>query len=121
MKLLGIDWGEKRIGLALSEGKLAEPLGVVSSIEELEVIIRRENIERVVLGLPEGKHQKAVRQLGEKLENELGVEVIFRNEVLSTQIALEKAIAAGKKRKARRNLDAQAAAVLLQEYLDSNC
>jgi putative Holliday junction resolvase len=117
MKLLGIDWGEKRIGLAISEGELAEPYGIVGSFEELEEVIRQKGIGRIVLGLPEGKYRKTVRQLGKRLE-ELGVEVILRNEVLSTRIALERAIAAGKKKKARRNLDAIAAAVLLQEYLD---
>ena len=54
MKILGVDWGEKRIGLALSEGSFAEPYGVVSSFEELSKVIRQEGVRQVVLGLPEG-------------------------------------------------------------------
>jgi putative Holliday junction resolvase len=119
VKILGIDWGEKRIGLALSDNGLAEPYGTVGSVEELEEVIRQEGIRQVVLGLPEGKHRKKVRELGRRLERELGMEVIFRNEVLSTEAALKVAVEAGKGKKARRKLDALAAAILLQEYLDS--
>jgi len=117
--ILGVDWGERRIGLAISEGELAEPYGVVGSDDELEKVIRQEGIRRVVLGLPEGKHEEVVRRLGRKLEEESGVEVVFWNEVLSTKDALQIAIRSGKKRKSRRELDAIAAALLLQEYLDS--
>lgn len=118
MKVLGVDWGEKRIGLALSEGKLAEPSGVVGSIEELIGIAREKGVEKIVLGLPEGKHKKRVEELGMRLEEELGVEVIFWGEVLSTEAALKAVIEAGKGKKARQKLDALAAAILLQEYLN---
>lgn len=119
MKILAIDWGEKRIGLAISDGTLAEPLGVAGSVEELEKVIRQEGVRQVVLGLPEGKHRKRVGELGVRLGEELGVEVIFRSEVLSTGEVLKKTIEAGKGRRSRQNLDALAAALLLQEHLDS--
>lgn len=119
MKVLAIDWGEKRIGLAFSEGELAEPLGVVGSVEELIKIAKDHKVERIVLGLPEGRHQKRVKALGARLKKELGVEVVFWSEVLSTKVALQRAIEVGKGRKARRELDALAAAILLQEYLDT--
>lgn len=118
MRILGVDWGEKRIGLAFSEGKFAEPLGTVGSVEELKEVIRREGIGRVVLGLPEGKHQRRIKELGVRLKEELEVEIIFWSEVLSTEAALKAAIEAGKGKKARQKLDALAAAILLQEYLD---
>lgn len=119
MKVLAIDWGEKRIGLAVSHGELAEPLGVVGSVEELIKVTKDHKVERIVLGLPEGKHRKGVERLGMRLEEELGVEVVFWSEVLSTKVALQRAIEVGKGRKARRELDAPAAAILLQEYLDT--
>lgn len=118
MKILGVDWGEKRIGLAIAEDGLAEPLGVISSVEELIELAKNQKVEKIVLGLPEGKHEKQVRELGRRLEKELGVEVVFRSEVLSTEAALKVAIKAGKGKKDRRELDAIAAAILLQEYLD---
>jgi len=119
VKIIGIDWGEKRIGLALAEGKFAEPYGVVGSFTELAEVIGREGIERVLLGLPEGKHRRKVGKLKEKIEKELGVPVVLRGEILTTHQAREKAIEAGKPRKARRELDSFAAALLLQEYLDT--
>jgi len=118
MKILGVDWGEKRIGLAIAEGSLAEPLGVVDSVEKLLEIAKKEGVERIVLGLPEGRHEKKVKELGRRLEKELGVEVVLRGEVLSTETALKVAIEVGRGKKARRALDALAAAILLQEYLD---
>lgn len=119
VKLLGVDWGEKRIGLALADGTLAQPFGLVSSFEELEKVIRQEGIGQVVLGLPEGKHRTRVMNFGERIKG-LGVPVVFHSEVLTTHEALQKAIEAGKSRKARQaQLDSLAAALLLQEYLDS--
>lgn len=119
MKILGVDWGEKRIGLAIAEGSLAEPLGVVDAVEKLLEIAKKEGVEKIVLGLPEGRYEKKVKELGRRLEKELGVEVVLRGEVLSTEAALKVAIEVGRGKKARRALDALAAAILLQEYLDS--
>jgi len=118
VKLLGIDWGEKRIGLAVSAGGLAEPFGVVGSSTELIELVRSEGIEKIVLGLPEGRFEKRVRDLSKRIETELGIPVVLRSEVLTSRQALRKSIEAGKSKKSRRNLDAQAAALLLQEYLD---
>jgi RNase H-fold protein (predicted Holliday junction resolvase) len=92
---------------------------VVGSIEELIRVAKEEGAEKIILGLPEGKHQKKVRRLGKELEKGLGAEVVFRSEILSTGEALKRAIDSGKGKKARRELDSLAAAVLLQEYLDS--
>ena len=118
MKTLGVDWGEKRIGLALAEGSFAESYGVVSSYEELKNLIKNTGIEQVILGLPEGMHENKVRKLGEEIEQELNIPVVLRSEVLTSRLAQEKLIQAGKKKKDRRELDAASAALLLQEYLD---
>ena len=118
MKTLGVDWGEKRIGLALAEGSFAESYGVVSSYEDLKDLIKSLEIEKVILGLPEGMHENKVRKLGEKIEQELNIPVFLRSEVLTSRLAQEKLIQAGKKKKDRRELDAASAALLLQEYLD---
>jgi putative Holliday junction resolvase len=120
MTILGVDWGEKRIGMAIARGNLAEPLGVVSSFEELAVIVRQEGIRQIILGLPEGKFEARVRSWEKRIERELGVPVVLRLEVLTSRQALQKSIEAGKPKKSRRDLDAQAAALLLQEFLDEN-
>ncbi len=118
MKFLGVDWGEKRIGLAISDGSFAEPRGIAGSFEELADFIGKEKVEKVVLGLPEGRNEKKVRKFGRRIQEELKVPVIFRSEVLTSRQALERAIEAGKPRRARRDLDAASAAALLQEHLD---
>ena len=120
MRILGIDWGEKKIGLAISETSFAEPFGVVGSFDELKEIIKKEGVGKVVLGLPEGEHQEKVKELGGRIEKELNVPVTFRSEILTTRQALEKAIEAGKPRKSRRDLNALSATLILQEYLDES-
>ncbi|OGC54603.1 hypothetical protein A2797_01620 [candidate division WWE3 bacterium RIFCSPHIGHO2_01_FULL_48_15] len=117
-KMLGIDWGEKRIGLAIADDSLAQPYGLVGEFAELEKVIEKEGVEKVVLGLPEGKHEKQVRALARKIEA-LGIPVVFRSEILTSREALQKAIEAGKSKKSRRQLDALSAALLLQEHLDN--
>ncbi|HLD96636.1 MAG TPA: RuvX/YqgF family protein [Patescibacteria group bacterium] len=120
MIILGVDWGEKRIGVAIARGNLAEPLGTVGSFSELIRVARDERVERVVLGLPEGKFEERVGDWGKRIKRELGVPVVLRSEVLTSRQVLQKSIEAGKPKGSRRNLDAQAAALLLQEFLDEN-
>jgi putative transcription antitermination factor YqgF len=118
VKILGVDWGKKRIGLSVSEGGFAEPYAVASSVEELEGVIEKESVDRVLLGLPEGEHAEEVKELGKNIEKRLGIPVVLRSEILTTKQALEKAIKSGKSKKARRNLDSYSASILLQEYLN---
>jgi len=119
MSILGVDWGKKRIGVAIARGPLAEPYGVVGSFGELAEVIRQKDIKQVVLGVPEGKHEKEVRSFGKRIKEELGIPVVLRSEVLTSHLARQKLIEAGKSRDDHRFLDAAAAALLLQEFLDS--
>ena len=122
MKILGIDFGLSTIGLAIAEGPLAEPLGQVKwqSAEKLIEVIARHNPELAVLGLPEGHLAGQVETLGNQIKNNLGIEVFFQDETLSTHEAKEKLLAAGKPQKKRRLDHAAAAAVILQAYLDDH-
>lgn len=120
MKVLGIDWGEKRIGLALADSSLARTYGTVSSIEALLDVIEREEVQRVVLGLPEGRFEKTVKDLGSRIERECGIPVVLRSEVLTSRLAQARMIEAGRSRKSRSKLDEASAALILQEYLDAN-
>jgi len=128
---LGIDWGEKRIGLAFARMNVASPLEtlvitagedgvsrVVRACKDLE-------IERIIIGIPldrEGRETpqaKNIRDFGRKLSAATGLAILYWNEALSSKEALSRKIAAGSGKKSRRNLDATAAAVILQDYLDS--
>ena len=118
MRYLGIDYGKKRIGLALTdpEGRLAFPYGTVASIEEVSAVIRKENAGKVIVGVPmplrgrESKQVRAVRAFAARLKKAVGLPIEFENEMFTTKIAELYT----KKEKA----DASAAALILQSYLD---
>jgi putative Holliday junction resolvase len=127
MSLLGIDYGLKKIGLALAEGKLAEPYRVIRFESEEEAIRKicrvaaEEKINQIVIGVSEGKSEELARIFGGKLSKKVKVPVVYSDETLSTQTAQEMSIAAGIGRKKRKTLeDAFAAAVMLQLFVDEN-
>lgn len=132
MKILGIDYGLKRIGLALAEEGLAEPLMVISYsskgqlldkqssvVSKIANVCQKQAIEKIVIGMPEGKIMAKVFQFGQKITQATKLPVEYQNETLTSQEAVVKMIQAGKKRKYRQTKsDAIAAALILQNYLD---
>jgi putative holliday junction resolvase len=134
MRVLAVDPGEKRIGLAISDptGTIANPLMVVKHISRqvdaatIAQIAADHNAERIVVGQAlndEGEattESKRAERLAEAIrgQTELGVETW--DESGSTQTARAARIAMGvSKRKRRGHMDDLAAAVILQSYLDS--
>lgn len=132
MRVLGVDLGSVRIGVALSDssGTLASPLTVLrrhpSLHDELARLVDEHEANMVVVGLPrslDGLERQAartvraeVRQLVERLD----VPVCLQDERLSTVAAHAGLAAAGRSSRQRRGtVDASAAAVLLQSWLDS--
>lgn len=125
MKILAIDYGLKRIGLAISEADLAQPLTVISrtdqSVARIARICREKKIDRIVIGLPQGKLVAKIKKFGQQLAQEAKIPLIFQDERLTSQEATARMIEAGKKQKSRReNQDAVAAAIILQDYLDAH-
>jgi len=134
MKILGIDYGLKRIGLAFSETGLAEPLSVIrhprktsprgrqsSVIRKIAGVCQKYGVEKIVIGLPEGEIATKVREFGKKLSFFTKLPVVFQDETLTSQDAIAKMIEAGKGRKTRKRIqDAIAAAIILQSYLNSH-
>jgi putative Holliday junction resolvase len=122
IKYLGIDWGEKRIGLALgdSETKIATPYKVVSSIDEVIKAVKDEDINVVVVGKPfqisDFRFQISDEFNGflNLLKNKVNIPVKTVDERLSSKAA--DALGGDKKTKAAR--DAVAAMLILQTYLD---
>ena len=134
MRSLGIDFGERRIGLAISdpEGRLAVPLTTLqrrndrSAVREIAEIARREEVGRLVLGEPvgldgqRGEAAERVRRFGDRLAGITGLPVRLINESLTTVEAQERLRAAGvDTRREPERIDAVAAQILLQEALDS--
>lgn len=123
MKYLGVDWGFKKVGLAVSEGQVASPLAVmtVNSLEDglnkITSIIKREEVDLVVVGKPEGQSGKRVEAVVKRLKK-VGVSIIEADENLSTHQAKSLLLELGVSQKSRQKDDAVAAAIILQRFLD---
>ena len=125
MNILGIDYGEKKIGIALATSKIAEPLGVIKFeewgkfVERLVEIITEDKIEKIIIGLSEEETGKKTKQFAERLKKEISIPVEYFDETLSTQEAQRLSREALVKRQKRTALeDAFAASVMLQNYLE---
>ena len=126
MTLIALDYGEKNIGMAMSGGGLAAPVETISSIDEVVRFIKLNHVQKAVVGLPlnaegkEGFQAKKAREFGERLQKRSKVEVVYWNETLSTKEAARMLMNQGASRKkVDSKLDAVAAAVILQDYLDN--
>jgi putative Holliday junction resolvase len=126
MQILGIDFGLKKIGLAVSSGLLTEPLKVIKFsnetklIGELEKVIKKEKIESIVIGMTDGEIGKEAKKFGTFLASKFSIPVYFQDEALTTKQAQKLAIDAGIRRKKRKDLeDAYSAALILEMYLES--
>lgn len=133
MRYLGIDFGEVRIGLAVSdpEGRFALPLTTLtrrndrSAARQIAEIAQAEGVERLVLGEPvgldgaRGETAERVRRFGKKLEAVTKLPVDLIEEALTSVAADERLREAGvDTRKDRARIDAVAAQILLQDALD---
>jgi putative Holliday junction resolvase len=125
---LAVDFGEKRIGLAVAINDLAEPHSIIDSavaVDEIVKICEQEKIEEILIGLPldsEGQIGPAaqkVKKFGQRLSAATGLKTIFWDEALTSEEVLSKMIQTGRPQKKRRYLDDAAAALILQEYIDS--
>ncbi len=121
MKILGIDYGLKWIGVALTDdgNRLAFPCETFENnfklFGRLNELIKKESIYKIIIGLPLNKNMKSTAQTtevenwAEKLIKEVDLPIEFENEILTTKAA--------DKSGAKDNHSA-AAAILLQSYLD---
>ena len=125
MRYLGIDYGGKRIGLAISdeEGKMAFPHGLIlnrgarPAIKEITSLVRKEKIAKIIIGLPVGlsgqetAQTKSTRAFLKKLKHKIDLPVDGENEMLTTRMVEREGINKG-------HMDEAAAALILQSYLD---
>lgn len=140
MKILAIDPGKKRIGLAASDAlhlttrllPVLEVKGLGTSLREIGLLIEREEFQKIVVGLPlnmdgtEGQAARSARDFAEKLRKELAqkqisCDVELWDERLTSFEAEQRARQQGvAKAKAKAFLDSVAAEVLLEDYLSSH-
>lgn len=119
MKFLGIDYGLRRIGLAISDGVFASPLGQVDGVSPAARIASEQGVEKIIIGLP-SRLDPRVKLFGDRLHELTHIPVEYWDETFSTREARKSMIASGTSPKKRRQeIDQNAAAVILQGYLDS--
>ncbi|NMB56926.1 Holliday junction resolvase RuvX [Candidatus Beckwithbacteria bacterium] len=126
MKYLAIDYGQKHIGLAISEGILAEPFGQFDSeaddktVAKIIKICQEEQIDELVLGISENQMAVKVKAFAQILSQNLTLKIHLQDETLSSQLAKKHLLESGAKRKKRQTQNHQiAAAIILQEFLDN--
>ncbi|MSZ56058.1 MAG: Holliday junction resolvase RuvX [Actinobacteria bacterium] len=137
VRVLGIDLGSKRIGIAASDrsGTIASPLTVLQRstsqrIDHVEIakIVKEEEAQAVVIGLPlnmdgsEGSAAKSARMEADRMATVVNVPIYIHDERRSTvvgdRVLMERGLNAQDRRKV---IDKVAAAVILQSWLDSGC
>lgn len=132
-RVLAIDYGIKRIGLALSDPLqlIASPFKTIPNdtqlFSELKKIIEEQSVEKIILGFPEhdkGTSTSIVKELEKfkaDLEKQTGLQIIFWDETFTSSIAKDRVLLSVNKKSKRRDkglIDSNAAAIILQEYLD---
>lgn len=125
MRYFGIDYGLKRIGIAVSDdnGRMAFPAGVIinrgkgAALNRIAQRIKIENIGLIVVGLPVGLDGKATEQTGitqsfiASLKKIVPLPIETENEMLTSRMAVAAGMEDG-------HIDASSAAIILQSYLD---
>ena len=132
-RLLGIDYGDSRIGLSISDqlGSFAHPYRTLQTgpkvLEEIRAIVEREKVSGIVIGLPKnmdgtlGPSAAKAKSFGAQLTLVIPTtNILFWDERLTTREAQRALHAAGKNSKqSKKMIDQVAAQILLQNYLDS--
>ena len=135
-RVLAVDYGERRVGIALSDptGTIAQPLTVLQRragkrppVQAIANLIAQHEVAHLVVGLPltlEGEENawtREVRDFGDKVAARAGVGVTFADERLSS-VAAERAVRSfglpRRERERKERIDAAAAVLILQGFLD---
>jgi putative Holliday junction resolvase len=136
MRILGLDYGARRIGVAVCDptGTLASPIETLTRragkrppLTALEALARSQEVEALVVGLPltlagdEDAWCAEVREVGDELGRRLGLPVHYVDERM-TSVRAERAVRTSglprRQREDKTRIDAAAAALILQAYLD---
>ena len=136
MRILGLDFGSKTVGVAMSDELLITAQGVETiwrdkpsklrqTLARIDELVKQYGVEKIVLGFPknmndtEGERCAKTKEFKELLEKRTGLEVILWDERLTTVAANEAMIEMGIRRENRKEyIDQIAAIFILQEYLN---
>lgn len=133
-RILAIDFGTKRIGLAITDPlkMFAIPFDTlpnnISTITAIVKIINEKNVKQIILGYPvkesgqETSISPLINKFKKELENKTGIQIQLVDERYSSDIASKRILESVKSKKKRRDkslIDKNAAAVILEDYLNS--
>jgi putative Holliday junction resolvase len=133
-RILAVDYGEKRIGLAVSDelGITASPLMTLArrsddeTVRQIAQLASKLRVTQIVVGLPrrtdaqEGEMERKVKAFAEKLRQEVSVPVVLFDERFTTRIAEQVLLEADLSRRKRKQVrDRLAAVILLQSFLEA--
>ena len=142
MRIMGLDYGSKTVGVAVSDPLVSDPLGITAQAVEticrkdenklrktcarIEELVAEYEVEKIVLGLPKhmnndiGDRAEKSMQFGEMIGRRTGLEVVMWDERLTT-VSAERTLIENKVRREDRKkyIDQIAAVFILQGYLDS--
>lgn len=137
MRIMGLDYGAKTVGVAVSDELLltAQPIETIwreretklrRTLARIEELMEEYQVEKVVIGLPkklnneEGDRCEKTREFAQMVERRSGLEVIFWDERLTTVMA-DAALAEGgvARQKRKEYIDKVAASLILKDYLES--
>ena len=137
MRILGLDFGSRTVGVAVSDPLMITAQGVEiirrkdenklrQTLARIEELVKEYNAERIVIGLPKnmnntmGERVDKTMEFKASLERRTGLEVVMWDERLTTVAADQAMIEAGIRRENRKDyVDMIAASLILQGYLDS--
>ena len=137
MKLMGLDYGTKTVGVAVSDGLMltAQPVETITrkssnklrkTLARIEALVQEHGIEKIVLGYPKnmnntlGVRVEETLEFKEMLERRMGLPVVLWNERLTTMESERILMAGGVRRENRKDvIDQLAASIILQSYMDS--
>jgi putative holliday junction resolvase len=129
MKILGIDLGKKRIGLALGDTKerLVVGLPTLSNnrnvVQQIHDLVEEHEIKKIIVGLPKtlrgdiGSQAAYTKKWAEDIKKSLGVDIVYEDERLSSKIARDSLISIGSNL-SKEDIDQAAAVLILQGYID---
>lgn len=128
MKFIGIDLGRKSTGIAVSDGKFAQPYSTIThkntkeAQEKIAKLITSLNAQKVVVGTVEGKIAKLFHNFASHLKKQMpDIDVILHDETFTSRQAQETMIKLGIAKSRRRKKEHEiAAAIILQSYINND-
>ncbi len=123
-KILGIDYGTQRVGVAVNYNVLVEPLEVIESptmsvvIERVLQLITEHAVELIVVGISESEMAKKTELFITSLQKETTIPIVQHDETLSSQDVQHKLLESN--RKQAGPIDHYAAAVILDDWIDTH-